>query len=150
MEEEMKKLDRKEEAGDKLSDDDEPVADDEDYNMVTTYRGIESVFMSINLNDMIMGINLLFSPFLSKLTMRSCTSAAVLKHQGTYSYAQMADIRNRTFVCVVQLMFMYLMSAIQLMDWNLFYYPHWTLQGAFFGNSLGILLVTAFFYYPRH
>ena len=74
----------------------------------------------------------------------------IMNHSSTQAYAAMADQRNKTFIVVFQLFFMHIMSALQLMDWNLFYFPHWTLSGAFLGNAIGILLVTACFYYPRH
>jgi hypothetical protein len=39
---------------------------------------------------------------------------------------------------------MYFSSAWHLMDWNVRKFPFWTVNGAIFGNLIGLLIATKF------
>jgi hypothetical protein len=45
---------------------------------------------------------------------------------------------------------MYFSSAWHLMDWNIRLFPFWTVYGAIFGNTIGIIIATKLFTQQRH
>jgi len=45
---------------------------------------------------------------------------------------------------------MFIASAFHLMDWNVLYFPYWTLNASFVGTAVGILYTTNFMQTQRH
>ena len=58
--------------------------------------------------------------------------------------SQNMSLRSKNQMILLQLSTSFVMSVLQLMDWNARYFPFWTIQGSLIGNTASILLLTSF------
>lgn len=96
------------------------------------------------------------SSLICVVLLREAVDPAILSTQPLLSSFSIYKVLSPSNLAIaVQLVVMYLMSVLQLMDWNITvslikfyfdflitcfqYFPFWTIQGALLGNTLGLL-----------
>ena len=130
---------------DKLSDDDDvknPLSGKEDFGMGTlspeqkqqqydgeiTKYAQTSCLLTFNLNELWI-----------KMSKYADLSA------DSYDNAQVRDAQNKNRILAAQMTGLFVFSVFHMMDWNLKYFPHWSIQGTLIGNTLGVLWANKFF-----